>query len=64
MEIRFKAQLMTLLVLILFVLMLAELMIFVAVNVGYNSIGQSLVLSSSSVNYAAELKASASAFAS
>ncbi|MEM3460254.1 MAG: LamG domain-containing protein, partial [Candidatus Micrarchaeaceae archaeon] len=64
MEIKFRAQLMTLLVLILFVLMLAELMIFVAINVGYNNIGQGAVLSSSSANYAAELKASSSAFAS
>jgi hypothetical protein len=60
---RSKAQLMTIVVLIMFLLMLAELFVFALLNVGSNSIAQSLAVSSSSNNYAALLKLSANNFA-
>ncbi|MGC9204934.1 MAG: LamG-like jellyroll fold domain-containing protein [Candidatus Micrarchaeia archaeon] len=59
-----KGFLMTILVVVIFTLMLAELLIFTMLNTSYNNIEQSAAASSSSINYAAMLKSSADAFAS
>jgi hypothetical protein len=58
-----KGFLMTILVVVIFTLMLAELIIFTMLNTSYNNIEQTAATSSSSVNYASMLKASADAFA-
>ena len=58
-----KGQLMTLIMLIIFVLLLAELFAFALLNISSNNIAQSLTISSTSNNYAGALKASAGAFA-
>jgi len=58
-----KGFLMTVLVLVLFTLMIAELLIFTLLNISYNKIQQSSLLVSSSVNYASSLISSSKAFA-
>ncbi|MCL5239009.1 MAG: LamG domain-containing protein [Candidatus Marsarchaeota archaeon] len=69
MELRFmdlgssKGQLMTLIMLVIFVLMLAELFAFALLNISSNNIAQSLTISSVSNNYGSTLRASASTFA-
>jgi hypothetical protein len=58
-----KGFLMTVLVVVLFTLMIAELLIFTLLNISYNKIQQSSLLASSSVNYASSLISSSQAFA-
>ncbi|MFP3278039.1 MAG: LamG domain-containing protein [Candidatus Micrarchaeota archaeon] len=58
-----KGFLMTVLVVVLFTLMIAELLIFTLLNISYNKIQQSSLLVSSSVNYASSLISSSQAFA-
>jgi len=58
-----KGFLMTVLVLVLFTLMIAELLIFTLLNISYNKIQQSSLLVSSSVDYASSLISSSKAFA-
>ncbi len=59
-----KGQLMTLIMLVVFILMLAELFAFALLNISSNSIAQSLTVSSSSANYGSLFKLSANNFAS
>jgi len=59
-----KGFLMTILVVILFTLMIAELFVFTMLNVSYNKIQESALLVEASTNYASMLKSSASSFAS
>jgi hypothetical protein len=58
-----KGLVMTILMLVLFMLMLAELMTFVLLNIGYNNIEQQISMSASSINYGNLLRLSASSFA-
>jgi hypothetical protein len=59
-----KGQLMTLVMLIILVLLVAELFAFALLNISSNSIGQSLTLTSSSAGYSNLLTLSADSFAS
>ena len=58
-----KAQLMTISVLVLFILMLAELIIFITLSTGYNSLSQSYTQQANLVNYRSSLASSSRAFA-
>ena len=58
-----KGQLMTLIMLVVFILMLAELFAFALINISSNSISQSLTLTSSSANYGNLFRLSANNFA-
>ena len=58
-----KAQLMTISVLVLFILMLAELIIFITLSTGYNSLSQSYTQQANLVNYKSSLASSSRAFA-
>ncbi|MDE1854778.1 MAG: laminin G domain-containing protein [Candidatus Micrarchaeota archaeon] len=58
-----KGQLMTLVMLVIFILLLAELFAFALLNINSNSVAQSLTVSSSSSNYGNLLKLSANNFA-
>jgi capsule polysaccharide export protein KpsE/RkpR len=58
-----KGFLMTILVVILFTLMIAELFVFTMLNVSYNKIQESALLVGASTNYASMLRYSASSFA-
>ena len=58
-----KAQLMTISVLLLLILMLAELIIFVTLNAGYNSLSQTYANQLSITNYRAFLASSSRSFA-
>ncbi|VVB77507.1 Uncharacterised protein [uncultured archaeon] len=57
-----KGQMMTLLMVVIFLLMLAELFAFVLLSVGTDSISQSMALSSSSSNYGSLARESAASF--
>ena len=58
-----KGQLMTLVMLVIFVLLLAELFAFALLNINSNSVAQSLTVSSSSSDYGNLLRLSANNFA-
>ncbi|MGC8586862.1 MAG: LamG domain-containing protein [Candidatus Micrarchaeia archaeon] len=58
-----KGLVMTILMLVLFMLMLAELMTFVILNIGYNNIEQQVSMSASSSNYGNLLRLGADSFA-
>jgi hypothetical protein len=60
---RKRGFLMTILVVVLFTLMIAELFVFVMLNISYNKIQQSASSVSQSINYASALKSIASSFA-
>jgi hypothetical protein len=59
-----KAQLMTVVMLVIFVLMLSELFVFALLNVSSSTVSQALAVSSASNNYANILRLSANGFAS
>ncbi|MGC9011254.1 MAG: LamG domain-containing protein, partial [Candidatus Micrarchaeia archaeon] len=58
-----RGFLMTILVVVLFTLMIAELLVFSMLNISYNKIQQSALSASQSINYASTLKSTASSFA-
>ena len=58
-----KAQLMTISVLILFILMLAELIIFITLSTGYNNLSQAYSQQTNLANYGSYMTSSSSSFA-
>src|SRR5438105_15961461 len=66
MEIRLrskKGMVMTVLMLVLFMLILAQLLFFVLLSINYNNLDQSIATSSVPINYAKILSSSANLFA-
>ena len=58
-----KAQLMSLTLLVMFVLMLSILLVFAVITINYNNVAQSVALSTTSTNYAALLQPGIAALA-